>query len=130
QPSESEEMEKLTQTYYDFIYDNRMEPWFNDMLLPEVEVSGNEVRVTFDDEKYQLYMNELNTKRVLLNAFPGSLRRQIEAEPFTEAFTRQVQSYLSQVGAYFEKHGWEDRLVFNSPIDEPRSLEDYEDTRR
>lgn len=129
-PSESEEMEKLTQTYYDFIYDNRMEPWFNDMLLPEITLGDNKVTVSFDDEKYQYYMNTLNTKRVLLNAFPGSLRRQLDAAPFSDTFNRQVQSYLSQVGEYFQKHGWQDRLVFNSPIDEPRSLEAYEDTRR
>src|SRR5690606_22880153 len=61
---------------------------------------------------------------------PGSLRRQITDKPFTKEFNRKIQSYISQVYTYFEKNGWEDRLVLNSPIDEPRSLEDYEDTRQ
>jgi len=129
-PSDSEEVEKLTQTYYDFIYANRMEPWFNDMLLPDIEVTGGKVEVKFDDEKYKYYMNGLGTKRVLLNAFPGSLSKQISSAPFSEEFITYVQSYLSQVEGYFEKNGWKERLVFNSPIDEPRSKEDYEDTRR
>ena len=129
-PSDSEEMTKLTQTYYDFLYKNRMEPWFNDMLLPDVTVAGKNVEVKFDDERYKYYMNDLKTKRVLLNAFPGSLRRQIDDEHFSKGFNQKVQSYLSQVEKYFKKNGWSDRLVFNSPIDEPRTEEDYEDTRR
>lgn len=129
-PSSSEEIERLTQIYYEFLYENRMEPWFNDMLTPGVTVTDGNVEVSFDDRRYRYYMNELQTKRVLLHAFPGSLRRQISAEPFTEDFNRIVGSYLSQVEHYFEVNGWKDRLVFNSPIDEPRSKEAYEDTRQ
>lgn len=127
---DSKEMRELTQVYYDFLYEHRMEPWFNDMLLPELSVEGGKVKVVFDDSKYKYYMNELKTKRVLLNALPGTLRRQISAEPFSAEFNKIVKSYLSQVETYFEKNGWKDRLVFNSPIDEPRSEEDYEDTRK
>lgn len=129
-PSNSPEMEKLTQAYYDFLYANRMEPWFNDPLEPEIHVSGNNVQVSFDDEKYQYYMNKLRTKRVLLETYPSALRRQVSAEPFSKAFTDKVRSYLSQVESYFEKHGWKDRLVFNSPIDEPNTKEDFEETRQ
>jgi hypothetical protein len=128
--ADAEEIEELTQTYYDFLYAHRMEPWFNDMLLPEIIVKGENVEVKFDEARYQYYMNELNTKRVLLHAFPSTLRRQIVAEPFSRVFNQKVQAYLSQVESYFEKHGWKDRLVFNSPIDEPRTMQDYEDTRR
>lgn len=129
-PAESEEISQLTQTYYDFLYKNRMEPWFNDMLLPEISVNGKTVKVKFDDAKYDYYMNKLKTKRVLLNAFPGNLKRQVSDEPFSKAFNEKVQAYLSEVEKYFSKNGWKDRLVFNSPIDEPRTMEDYEDTRR
>lgn len=129
-PSDSEEIEKLTQTYYDFLYKNRMEPWFNDMLLPDIEMSGKNIKVTFDDAKYKYYMNDLKTKRVLLNALPGNLERLVTEEPFSKGFNEKVKSYLSQVEKYFSKNGWKEHLVFNSPIDEPRTLEDYEDTRR
>lgn len=129
-PSDSEEIEQLTQTYYDFLYQNRMEPWFNDMLLPDIEMSGKNIKVTFDDAKYKYYMNDLKTKRVLLNALPGNLERLVTEEPFSKGFNEKVKSYLSQVEKYFSKNGWKEHLVFNSPIDEPRTLEDYEDTRR
>lgn len=128
--SDSEEIENLTQTYYEKLYANRMEPWFNDMLTPDVEIEGSKVEVSFDDKRYLHYMNKLKTKRVLLNAFPGNLRRQVTAELFSNEFNEIVGSYLSQVEAYFKKHGWGDKLVFNSPIDEPRSLEEYENTRK
>ncbi|HET9485996.1 MAG TPA: DUF4091 domain-containing protein [Chryseosolibacter sp.] len=128
-PSHSPEMEQLTQVYYEFLYANRMEPWFNDPLEPEVSVKGEKVEVKFSDSRYQYYMNELKTKRVLLETFPSGLRRQIGAEKFSKAFNSKMQSYLSQVEAYFQKHGWKDRLVFNSPIDEPNTKEDFEETR-
>ena len=129
-PDDSEVIEKLTQRYYDYLYANRMEPWFNDMLLPVVRVRSGQVEVNFNHERYLYYMNTLKTKRVLFDAFPYSLRRQISAAPFTPECNTLVKSYLSQVEAYFTQNGWHDRLVFNSPIDEPNSLQAYEDTRR
>lgn len=129
-PSDSKEIDDLTQAYYDFLYKNRMEPWFNDMLLPKIEVSGKNIKVTFDDAKYKYYMNDLKTKRVLLNAFPRNLEEHVTEEPFSKEFNEKVRSYLSQIEKYFSKNGWKDRLVFNSPIDEPRTHEDYELTRK
>lgn len=129
-PSQSGEIDSLTQKYYDFLYSNRMEPWFNDMLLPEVKLVDNKVQVIFQDERYRYYMNTLKTKRVLLNSNPGGLRALSGREQFNDAFGNAVKSYISQVYTYFKKNGWEKRLVFNSPIDEPGSLEDYENTRK
>jgi hypothetical protein len=129
-PAQSEEIDKLTQKYYEFLYTHRMEPWFNDMLTPEAEAKDGRVQVKFNDERYRYYMNVLKTKRVLLNAYPGNMRRQIRGEQFSPEFNKIILSYLSQVKSYFEKNGWKDRLVFNSPIDEPRSLEEYENTRK
>jgi len=126
----SPEIDKLTQTYYDFLYKHRMEPWFNDQLEPKVIVNGEKVEVTFDDARYNYYLDKLKSKRVLLEAYPSGLKKQMKDEEFSKAFTVKVKSYLSQVETYFEKHGWKDRLVFNSPIDEPNSKEDYEATRR
>jgi hypothetical protein len=126
----SPEMDKMTQTYYDFLYKHRMEPWFNDQLEPNVIMNGEKVQVTFDDARYDYYLNKLKSKRVLLEAYPSALKRQIKDEEFSKGFTSKMKSYLSQVESYFEKHGWKDRLVFNSPVDEPNTKEDYEATRR
>src|SRR6185369_7255299 len=68
--------------------------------------------------------------RVLLEAYPSELKKQMKDQAFSKDFISKVKSYLSQVESYFEKHGWKDRLVFNSPIDEPNSKEDYEATRK
>ncbi|MEP6596912.1 MAG: glycoside hydrolase domain-containing protein [Ginsengibacter sp.] len=126
----SAEIDKLTQTYYEFLYGHRMEPWFNDQLEPKVAVNGEKIEVKFDDERYEYYLNNLKSKRVLLDAFPSELKKQIKDQQFSKAFNSKVKSYLSQVESYFEKHGWKDRLVFNSPIDEPNTKEDYEATRQ
>jgi len=125
----SEEMDKLTQTYYDFLYSYRMEPWFNDQLEPHVKLNGDVLQVTFNDARYDYYMNKLKSKRVLLEAMPGELRRVVKDQEFSPAFNTKVKAYLSQVTAYFRKNGWQNRLVFNSPVDEPNTKEEYEETR-
>lgn len=129
-PSDSKEIEDLTAVYYDFLYDYRMEPWFNNPLEPQITLEGRNVKVSFNDERYDYYLNELNTKRVLLEAHPREIARAFRGEYFSAAHRRAVTTYLSAVEDYFEKHGWKDRLVFNSPIDEPNTKEAYEDTRR
>ncbi|MDB5022400.1 MAG: hypothetical protein JWP78_155 [Mucilaginibacter sp.] len=128
-PASSPYIDKLTQTYYDFLYAHRMEPWFNDQLLPKIEVKGEKVVVKFDDARYEYYLNKLHTNRVLLDAFPSGLKKENGGVLFSNLFDTQIKSYLSQVAKYFELHGWKDRLVFNSPIDEPNTRQDYEDTR-
>lgn len=125
----SPEIDKLTQTYYDFLYEHRMEPWFNDQLLPKVAVAGEKVTVTFDDARYDYYLNKLKSNRVLLEAFPSNLEKLVTDKEFSKSFNDKAKSYLSQVYSYFKKHGWQDKLVFNSPVDEPNTKEDYEATR-
>ena len=76
----SPEMDKLTQQYYDFLYEHRMEPWFNDQLAPHVSVSGNDVSVKFDDARYDYYLNKLKSNRVLLEAVPHDFSRAVKDE--------------------------------------------------
>jgi hypothetical protein len=125
----SPEIEKLTQNYFDFLHDHRMETWGNDPLVPEIIAKGENIELKFNDSRYDYYMNSLKTKRVILDAGPHDLTGKIKAEPFTPAFNKAVKSYLSQAAAYFAKNGWKERLVFNSPIDEPNTKKAYEDTR-
>ncbi|HUQ67322.1 MAG TPA: glycoside hydrolase domain-containing protein [Flavitalea sp.] len=127
--SSSPEMDKLTQTYYDFLYEHRMEPWFNDQLSPQVTLNGDKVEVKFDDSRYDYYLNKLKSNRVLLEAIPNDLSRQMKDKKFSKAFNDKVKSYLSQLKAYFDKNGWKHALVINSPIDEPNTKEDYDETR-
>lgn len=128
-PDSSGEIDSLAQIYYKFLYDHRMEPWFNDQLQPKVIVHHEKITVQFNDERYRYYMDSLKTNRVLLNSYPSELKRQIMVKEFSPEFRKMVGSYLTQVASYFEKHGWKDKLVFNSPIDEPDSKEDFENTR-
>jgi len=126
----SEEARRLLMQYHAFLYANRMEPWFNELLQPELALEGDAVNLKFDDAAYRQYLVGWKSKRVVLEAAPAQLRRQIADPPFSEEFNRKIKSYLAQVAAYFRNHGWVDRLVFNSPIDEPNTAEAYEQTRR
>jgi hypothetical protein len=127
----SPELKSLREKYYEFLYSNRMEPWFNDPLQPEVEVGkSGEITVKFDDSLYSYYMTRLRTKRVILEAAPSSLVKGPGMTPFSEEFVRRMTSYVGQVFDYYKKHNWIPKLVFNSPIDEPSTAQQYADTRR
>jgi hypothetical protein len=130
QQAEASELEQLTMNYFNFLSDHRMESWRNDLLVPQISVKGENVVVNFNDERYDYFMNKLKTKRVVLDASPRGIGRQPGVEQFSPAFNKMVKSYLTQAEAYFRKHGWRDRLVFNSPIDEPNTQQAYETTRR
>ncbi|MGC8794702.1 MAG: glycoside hydrolase domain-containing protein, partial [Bryobacteraceae bacterium] len=126
----TEEAKRLLMRYHEFLYANRMEPWFNELLGPEIERRGEQLAVSFDRVAYEQYLKVWKTKRVVLETAPARLRRLLRGEPFSQTFNHEVKSYLAQVAAWFRANGWLDRLVFNSPIDEPNTAEAYEETRR
>lgn len=126
----SPEVRALLRKYHAFLFANRMEPWFNQSLQPEIEEAGEEVRVSFDEEAYDQYLNKWKAKRVILEAAPSELTRRSKDPQFSEPFNRRIRSYLRQTAEYFRRHGWLHRLVFNSPIDEPNTAQAYADTRR
>jgi Domain of unknown function (DUF4091) len=129
-PVSNPDIEKLSQAYFDFLFDHRLETWFNEPLVPELTVNGENVELKFNDQRYDYYMNKLKIKRVILEAGPNELISQIKADPFSPTFNKIVKVYLATVDSYFKKKGWSDRLVFNSPIDEPNTMKDYEETRQ
>lgn len=110
----------LLRKYHAFLYANRMEPWFNEALQPQITRTGSSVALQFDEEAYDLYMNRWKTKRVILESVPHELA----ADP------QMDRSYVQQVVEYYRKHGWLDRVVLNSPIDEPSSAQAFEETRK
>jgi hypothetical protein len=129
-PSSSPDIEQLLLSYFDFLYAHRMETWGNDPLIPDLTVQGDKVELKFNDARYDYYLNKLKTRRVIFDAGPHNLVSNIPDEPFSPGFNKKVTAYLKEIEAYFNKNGWRDRLVFNSPIDEPNSKKDYEETRK
>jgi len=129
-PSSSPEIEQLIMSYLDFLYAHRMETWGNDALTPELSFKKDKIEVKFNDARYDYYLNKLKSKRVVFDAGPHSLVSNISEEPFSVGFNKKITAYLKEFESYFTKNGWRDRLVFNSPIDEPNSKKDYEETRK
>jgi hypothetical protein len=116
----SREEKALLRKYHAFLYENRMEPWFNEALQPEIRVAGDQVNLRFDEQAYEQNVTQWHTKRVILESVP----RRLAGTPAL------VRSYVGQVAAFYKQHGWLNRLVFNSPIDEPNSAEAFEETRK
>jgi hypothetical protein len=126
----SPEMEELTQNYFTFLYEHRMETWFNDPLVPAITIKGENVEVKFNDQRYDQFLNKQKTKRVILETAPREIVRQSGNSQFSDSTVKMVKQYLKAVDSYFTKNGWRNRLVFNSPIDEPNTKDEYEETRR
>jgi Glycoside hydrolase 123, catalytic domain/Glycoside hydrolase 123 N-terminal domain len=126
----SPEAQALLRKYHAFLYANRMEPWFNEPLKPQIKESGGRVVLGFDREAYDLYMNHWKTKRVILEAAPSELVGGANPPAFSGEANRRILSYLKQVCDYYRSNGWLHRLVFNSPIDEPDSAQQFADTRK
>jgi hypothetical protein len=126
----STEAKALLRKYHAFLYDNRMEPWFNESLQPEIHEAGNEITLHFDEQAYELYMNQWHTKRVILEAAPLELTHSPRYPAFSDPSNARIKSYVRQVAAYYQEHGWLNRLVFNSPIDEPNNAQAFADTRK
>ena len=129
-PASSPEIDQLSLNYFEFLSSHRMETWFNDPLVPEIVVKGEDIEVKFNDQRYDYFLNKMKLKRVILETVPRNLEVNIKDEPFSPGFNKKVKAYLSAVESYFNKNGWRDRLVFNSPIDEPNTMKDYEETRK
>ena len=123
-------MEELTQNYFTFLYEHRMETWFNDPLVPSITIKREKLDVKFNDQRYDQYLNKQKTKRVILETAPHEIISQAGDDHFSDATIKMVKQYLTAVESYFRKNGWRDRLVFNSPIDEPNTKKEYEDTRK
>ena len=126
----SPEAKALLRKYHAFLYANRMEPWFNEALQPQIKESGDNITLDFDAGAYDLYMNQWKTKRVILESAPRGLIHRARSAEITPETAQLVKSYLKQVRNYYDKNGWLNRLVFNSPIDEPNTVEEFEETRK
>ncbi len=127
---DSSRVQKLLRNYHAFLYAHRMEPWFNEPLRPRIKLSRDGVALVFDARAYDLYMRQWKTKRVILETAPRDLVRDARRAKVSPETAQLVKSYLSHVYQYYRQNGWLDRLVFNSPIDEPDSAEDFERTRQ
>jgi hypothetical protein len=126
----SPEAKALLRSYHAFLYASRMEPWFNEPLQPQIKVSGDAVTLSFDAAAYDLYMKQWKTKRVILESAPRAVFRRSRSDELTPETAQLAKSYLKQVSDYYRNNGWLDRLVFNSPIDEPDNAHDFEETRK
>jgi hypothetical protein len=127
----STEMRDLIRRYHQHLYSNRMEPWFNRLLQPEIRKDQNgAIHLEFDEGIYDYYLRELKTKRVILEAAPRELRGLRRSYEISEDLKKATQSYIQQAVSYFRRNGWLDRLVFNSPIDEPNTEQHYIATRK
>jgi hypothetical protein len=126
----SPEARVLLRAYHEFLYANRMEPWFNEPLQPRIEEAGDGVVARFEEQAYDLYMNQWKTKRVILESAPAEIGGDGRFPALSAAYDRRLESYLKQVFDFYKSHGWLNRLVLNSPIDEPNTAQAFDETRK
>jgi hypothetical protein len=121
----SAEYRALWLEYLRFLLSYGADPTFIDLGLTGRLEEGEYVLEWTDPELEEL-LDSCGQTRFALGAGPPGLSRDGIGE---EAFRRHVHQYLAQATAHAREAGWEDRLVFLAPVDEPQSIEEYETVR-
>jgi hypothetical protein len=66
----------------------------------------------------------------LISPVPRGIPGPGREQPFTAEYKRYILEHVEQVIKHAKNNGWYDQLVFLTPIDEPKTAEQYEAVRR
>ena len=125
---DSAEFREIFTQYLSFLLENRLDPRTPPGLRGRLEQGKYVVEWPWP-ELEQLFIEKGRTQfliRPLLRGIPEQGRE----GPFTEEYKGYIRAYVRQVIARAKQNGWYDRLVFLSPIDEPKTAKQYEAVRR
>jgi len=111
--------------YLAFLLEHRCDPTFIDFGV-RGGLEDDEYVVRWTDPELERFLVEHGLLRFALGAGPPGVSREGVS---SERYEGWVRSYVGQVVAHARAAGWYDRLVFLAPVDEPRSLEEYETVR-
>jgi len=121
----SSEYRALWLEYLRLLLSFGVDPTFIDLGVTGRLEEGEYVLEWTDPELEELLAAGGQT-RFALGVGPPGLSREGLSEKEHRA---HVHSYLAQATSHAREAGWEDRLVFLAPVDEPQSKEEYETVR-
>jgi len=120
--------QEIFKHYLKFFLNNRLDPRTPPAMHGRIE-NGKYVLSWPRPELEQLFL-EHGRVQFLISPVPQGIPGPGREEPFTVEYEGYVHQHVAQVIAHARQNGWYERLVFWMPIDEPKSLVQYEAVRR
>ncbi|HLA38738.1 MAG TPA: DUF4091 domain-containing protein, partial [Candidatus Glassbacteria bacterium] len=112
--------------YFDFMLERGIQPWLNPLIQPEYEETADGLKLSWPlPEQEKHYLSHPAYRRVTFPAAPRELENRSENEKFTPAFYRKIRDWVGGIWEHYRQNGWQDKLTFFGPVDEPNSKEAY-----
>jgi len=119
-------VDEVLAQYFDFMLERGIQPWINPFLQPECEDKGDHLKITWPDKKWERhFLSHPAYKRVTFSAAPDFMERLPRKKRFTPEFNAKIKEWVGAIYKHYKKNGWEDKLSFFGPLDEPNTLADY-----
>ena len=125
---DSDAFREIFKRYLRFFLENRLDPRISPGMRGHVE-NGEYVLEWTRPDLERLFLDH-GRAQFLISPVPQGIPRQGGYRPFTDEYKRYIREYVEQVIAHAKQNGWYDRLVFLTPIDEPKTSGQYEAVRR
>ncbi|MFC2076962.1 glycoside hydrolase domain-containing protein [candidate division KSB1 bacterium] len=117
--------------YFDFMLSRDVQPWFNPLLQPECREVGDDLELRWNNQKWEKHLLDHPAyKRVTFSAAPDFMDHLPPEERFTPTFNRKIKKYVGAIYEHYRDNGWENKLTFFGPLDEPKTRSDYEELIR
>ena len=125
---DSEEFRDIFKHYLRYFLENRLDPRTPPTMRGRIE-DGKYVLEWPRPDLEQLFLDH-GRVQFMISPVPHGVPGPGREEPFTPEYKRYIQEHVRQVVEHARANGWYDRLVFLTPIDEPKRAEQYEAVRR
>ena len=119
-------LDDVLAAYFDFMLERGIQPWLNPLIQPEYEETPDGLKLSWPHpEQEKHYLSHPAYRRVTFPAAPRELENRSENEKFTPAFDRKIRDWVGGIWEHYRQNGWQDKLTFFGPVDEPNSKEAY-----
>jgi len=125
---DSDAFRKIFKRYLQFFLENRVDPRTPPAMRGRVE-NGKYVLKWPRPDLEKLFLDH-GRVQFLISPVPHGIPRPRCEQPFSAEYERYIREHVEQVIAHSKEKGWYDRLVFLTPIDEPKTAGQYEAVRR
>ncbi|MFC2125231.1 glycoside hydrolase domain-containing protein [Bacteroidota bacterium] len=126
----SPEFKVLYTKYLEHALNSRVDPRYLMSFGLEGRIENENYILEWIDNDIEDFFVEKGLTMYQISAAPPGIAFESGEEPFSELYKHYVSQYITQVIAHAREKGWDDKIGFLCPVDEPRNAEEYEAIRR
>ncbi|MBW7997619.1 MAG: DUF4091 domain-containing protein [Candidatus Glassbacteria bacterium] len=125
-------LDDMLAKYFDFMLERGIQPWFNPLIQPEYEDKGDRLELSWPNLHWEKhFLAQEAYRRVTFPALPREMERSLgEEEKFTPEFKRKVRDWVGGIWEHYKQNGWQSKVSFFAPVDEPNTLDEYKELIR